>query len=294
MSLPRRLLLALCALGLVAVASPVDLRAQEEEEVDEATLRWVFKGDLSAVFARGNAESATFGVGATARRKWERDELKFEAGWIRITTGTIVRRAVGTEGDFTLDRDVNTETTAENIFARGRYDRKLSDRWFGYTAGDWTRNTFAGIDSRFVAVLGAGTQWVDTDRTDFSTDYALTWTFQDDVIENPDLATSFGGLRFGYDLRRDLTQTTEFTSRLVFDQNLDETDDRRVEWGNALTVDINDVIALKPSLLLQWRNLPSLGEVPLFTPGGVDTGNTVFAPLQKLDTTFTLALVLSL
>lgn len=294
MSPLRRWLLALCALAASGLAVPSALLAQEEEEVDPATLRWVFKGDFSAVFARGNSESATFGVGATARRKWERDALRFEAGWIRVSSGTIVRRAIGTEGDFTVERDVTTETTAENIFARGRYDRKLSERWFGYTAGDWTRNTFAGIESRFVAALGGGTQWVDTDRTSFSTDYAVTWTFQQDVIENPDLATSFAGLRLGYDLRRDLTSTTEFTSRLVFDQNLDETDDRRVEWGNALTVDVNDVIALKPSLLLQWRNLPSLGEVPLFTAGGVDTGTSVFAPLRKLDTTFTLALVLSL
>jgi hypothetical protein len=294
MSPHRRWLLALSTVALTGLAVPSDLRAQEEEEVDPATLRWVFRGDFSTVFARGNAESATFGVGASARRKWERDELKFDAGWVRISTGTIVRRAVGTEGDFTVERDVNTETTAENIFARGRYDRTFSDRWFGYTAADWTRNTFAGIESRLVIALGAGTQWIDTDRTDFSTDYAVTWSFQQDVVENPDLATSFGGLRLGYDFRRDLTSNTEFTSRLVFDQNLDETDDRRLEWGNALTVDINDVIALKPSLLLQWRNLPSLGEVPLFTAGGVDTGSTVFAPLRKLDTTFPLALVLPL
>ena len=293
MSVARRLSFALCALAVTGLASPDEVRGQEEE-VDPATLRWVFKADFSSVFARGNAESATFGIGASANRKWERDELKFEAGFIRVATGTIVRRAVGTEGDFTVERDVNTETTAENMFARGRYDRKFSDRWFGYTSGNWSRNTFAGIDSRFLVALGAGTQWIDTDRTDFSTDYAVTWTFQQDVVENPDLATSFGGLRLGYDFRRDLTSSTEFTSGLVFDQNLSDTDDRRLEWINALAVDINDILALKPSLLLQWRNLPSLGEVPLFTTGGVETGTTVLAPLRKLDTTFTLALVLTL
>ncbi|MEJ2541801.1 MAG: hypothetical protein P8188_17855, partial [Gemmatimonadota bacterium] len=82
--------------------------------------------------------------------------------------------------------------------------------------------------------------------------------------------------------------------RLTFDQNLNDTEDRRLDWGNSVTVDITDVLALKPSLLLQWRNLPSLGEVPLFSPGGVDTGTTVLAPLRKLDTTFTIALVLTL
>ncbi|MEJ2542333.1 MAG: DUF481 domain-containing protein [Gemmatimonadota bacterium] len=292
MSFLRRLLPALCGLTLLGVAGPVDLHAQDE--VDEATLRWLFTADFSAVFARGNAESATLGLGATARRKWERDEIRFDLGWVRVETGTVVRRAVGDADDFTVEREVNTEKTAENMFARGRYDRTFSDHWFGYGAVDWMRNTFAGIDSRTLLALGAGTQWIDTDRTDFSTDYGVTWTFQEDVVPNPDVEDSFGGLRLGYDLRHDLTASTVFTSRLTFDQNLNDTEDRRLDWGNSVTVDINDVLALKPSLLLQWRNLPSLGEVPLFSPGGVDTGTTVLAPLRKLDTTFTIALVLTL
>ncbi|HSM02969.1 MAG TPA: DUF481 domain-containing protein [Longimicrobiales bacterium] len=270
-----------------------ELRAQDDD-VDPATQRWVFTGEVSAVLSRGNSETTTFGLGAKARREWERDELLFEAGWVQVETGTITRTAVGTEDEFAVERSVANAKTAENMFIRGRYDRTLSDHWFAYGALDWLRNTFAGIDSRFLVAIGGGTTWIDRDRVDFSTNYALTYSFQEDVVENPFVKTSFPGIRLGYDYRNQLTASTEFTSKLVADQNLDEGKDRRVEFLNSLVVDINDVIALKPSLLLQWRNLPSLSEVPLFTPGGVDTGLTVLAPLRKLDTQFTLALVLSL
>ena len=287
---PLALVLALTALWLL----PSSVQAQEEEEVDPATLRWVFTGQLSAVLSRGNSETTTFGLGATARREWERDKLLFEAGWVQVETGTITRTAVGSEDDFEVERSVANAKTAENMFVRGRYDRRLSEKWFAYGALDWMRNTFAGIDSRFLVAVGGGTQWIESDRVDFSTNYAFTYSFQDDVVENPFVKTSFPGIRLGYDYRNQLTTSTEFTSKLVADQNLNEGKDQRVEFLNSIVVDINDILALKPSRLLQWRNQPSLSEVPLFTPGGVDTGLTVLAPLRKLDTQFTLALVLSL
>ena len=57
---------------------------------------------------------------------------------------------------------------------------------------------------------------------------------------------------------------------------------------------MNDKIALKPSLQFLWRNRPSLTDVPLFAPDGTATGTKVKTPLQKLDTFFRLALVVTL
>lgn len=278
------------ALVTLLALAPSQGRAQEE---DEARRRWVLKGELTSVLSRGNSESLALGLGATARRRWEHDALKLEAGWIRVETGRIRRRAVGTANDFEVERDVDREKTAEALFVRGRYDRRLSERVFLYGGADWLRNTFAGIDSRTLLALGGGISWADSERTRFASDFAVTYTFQEDVVENPFVETDFAGLRIGYDLFRKLTETTEFESKLVADVNLAETDDRRAELENSLTVDISDAIALKPSLTFNWRNLPALTEVPLFTEGGTDTGTRVQAPLRKLDTLFRLALVLS-
>lgn len=289
-SVPRALGL-LCLVAAALLSAPVGVQAQEEE--DEARVRWVFEGELTSVISQGNSESTTLGLGATVRRRWERDALRFEAGGIRVETGRISRRAVGSAEDFALERSVDTEKTAESVFLRGRYERTLSERFFLYTGADWLRNTFAGIESRLLLALGGGNSWLDNDRSRFSTNYAVTYTFQEDVVENPFLESDFAGLRAGWEYWRRVSGSAEFESTLVSDLNLQETEDLRFDFTNALTVDVNDAIALKPSLQLVWRNQPSLTEVPLFTAGGAETGETVQAPLEQLDTFFRLALVLT-
>ncbi|HSG48450.1 MAG TPA: DUF481 domain-containing protein [Longimicrobiales bacterium] len=280
--------------ALLAVAALVSLpRPASAQDEDEARQRWVLKGELTSVVSQGNSEAITLGLGATLRRRYERNTFKFEAGAVRVETGKITRRAVGTAGDFTVTRDVDREKTAESVFARGRFERTVSDAFFLYGGVDWLRNTFAGIDSRTLFALGGGYSWLDTDRSRLSTDFAATYTFEENVVENPFTKSDFAGIRLGWDYWRQLTASTEFESKLVADQNLDESDDRRILFANALSVDVNDIIALKPGVLFNWRNQPALTDVPLFTSAGVDTGTTVETPLEKLDTIFTLALVLT-
>jgi putative salt-induced outer membrane protein YdiY len=286
----RSLLLSAALLGTVPILMlPSGLEAQDE---DPARVRWVFKGELTSVASRGNSEALTLGLASVIRRRYESSAWKFEGGAVRVETGKISRTASGTADNFTVTKDVDTEKTAESFYARGRYERTVSDAFFLYGGVDWLRNTFAGIDSRTLFAAGGGYTWLDTDRTRFATDFAVTYTFETDVVENPFLDTDFAGVRVGYELTHQVSESTDFESGLVGDLNLSETEDRRVVWANSLTVDVNDIVALKPAIAFSWKNLPALSEVPLFT-NGVDTGTKVQAPLEKLDTLFTLALVLT-
>jgi putative salt-induced outer membrane protein YdiY len=289
------LLNATIALVVPALLASAPASAQEEGDDDDPALtRWVFKGEFTSVLAQGNAESLTLGLGSTLRRRWDRDALRFEAGAVRAEATRFTRRAVGTPDAFDVEVDRDAETTAEVYFVRGRYDRDLNDRFFAFTGVDWLRNTPAGIESRFLLAVGGGNTWADRNNLRFSTSFAVTYTFQSDVVENPFLKTDFAGIRAGWEFFHQLTATTEFTSDLTADLNLDATDDMRADLTNAMTVDINDALALKPSLQILWRNQPSLTRVPLFTPGGTDTGDEVTTPLRKVDTFFRLALVLTL
>ena len=91
-----------------------------------------------------------------------------------------------------------------------------------------------------------------------------------------------------------LTSTTKWESILISDLNLDETEDVRVDFVNALSLSISSRLGLKPSLQVQWRNQPALTKLDLFTAGGQPTTETVQVPLEKMDTFFTLALVVTL
>ena len=255
---------------------------------------WQFTGRLSTVFASGNSESSTFGIGATLRRSGGANDLKFETGAVRTESGRKTRRAVGTSGDFDVEESTVWRKTAEALFARVRYGRQINGGFLFFGGVDWLRNTFAGIDSRLLIASGAGNVWVDRDDFRFKTDYGITYTFQKDVVENPFLRSKFPGLRFSWDVMRKLTETAQLESTLVTDLNIENTRDVRADFTNGLTLAIYRALAVKPSVQLQWRNDPALTEIELYAADGTLTGERVRVPLNRIDTFVTIALVVTL
>ena len=156
---------------------------------------WSFSGQLTGVWTSGNAESSTFGAGLTVRNKSSVGELKFESGAIRTDASKTTRRAVGTSGDYQIEEDEVRTTTAETYFARVRYDRISRGGTVVFLGTDVLRNTFAGIDSRVLVAAGAGKLWVDREGMRFKTDVGATYTFQEDIVSNPFLKSSFPGAR---------------------------------------------------------------------------------------------------
>jgi len=256
---------------------------------------WSFLGELTSVMSAGNAKALTFGLGSTVERRAGPNLLKLEAGGLRTESTIITRRAIGSAGSYEIQVRENRETTAEAYNAGARLDRTVSERFFVYGGANWMRNTFSGIDSRTVLAVGAGNIWLDNETSRLRTSYAVTYTFQQDVVSNPDVSDRFGGARVGWEYWQRATPTTVFESKLVTDLNLDQTDDVRADLTNSVTVSISDAIALKPSLQLLWRNLPALTEVQLYSP--IDEsplGVRVLTPLEKTDMLFRLALVVTL
>lgn len=285
----RLLLLTAAAMGL-QLAATEGLRAQEERE-----LGWFNTTELSFVLTAGNAETSTFGLNNTLERRWAQSTVRLGVGAIRTESTIITRSAVGdTPADFRVVEDESSEVTAENYYARGRYDRELSSRVFLYGGAGWERNEFAGIQNRYSVVAGLGNTWFENDVSRLATDYGITYTIQDDIVEVPGADDSFVGARFSYAYRRALTGTTDYTSELVLDENLEETEDFRGAFVNSLAVSISQRLALKTSLSLLYDNLPSLESIPLERADGTPVGENVAVELEELDTLLTLALVVTI
>lgn len=285
MSIPFRSLAAVALLLLIS--APV--RAQSP--TDDG---WSFSGQLTGVWTSGNAEASTFGAGATVRYRDEVGELKLEAGGIRTDASKTTRQAIGTPEDYRMEENEVRETTAETYFGRVRYDRRSQGGTIVFVGVDVLRNTFAGIDSRVLLAAGAGKVWTEQEDLRFKTDWGVTYTFQEDVVNNPFLKSSFPGTRVTAELRRRLTSTSRLESLLVSDLNFSDADDLRVDFTNSMPVAVSSAISLKPSLQLLWRNQPALRKIALFSEDGTDTGTSVTEPFEKLDSLFTLALVVTL
>ncbi len=281
-------------LPLLTLATSTLLAAPIAAQDDGPEPGWYDTAEFTYVTTGGNSEADTLGFKNSLRRVWEKALFTLDAGALRVETTTLTRFAREDGGSVVFGEDKRTDLTAENYSFRGRFDREITDRLFWYAGAGWERNEFAGFADRMSAVGGVGNiWWQEDDRGHFRTDYGLTWTRQDDLIENSEIDDSFFGLRLGYDYLNQLTDTTELSSVLIIDQNLDESDDLRANFTNAIAVSMTERLALKASLQLLYDNLPALVAVDLVNAVGEPTGETVLGELDELDSIFTVALVIS-
>jgi len=283
-----------CALpimrGLLAllISLPADAGSGEKQDTK---LGWHGSAELAIAWLGGNSEARTTSIAGSLRRLWPQSQLAVELGGTLTDAALTSRTAVGTSQQYELREETRQEKTAEFYYARARYDYRFNTSLFTFGGMDWLNNRFAGIRSRYLLVLGAGQSWLDEEELRIRTDAGFTYTFQDDVIKNPFVSSTFPGLRFSLDSGGQLTESTQFTTLFIADWNVEELADVRLHWTSSLPVAISGVLSLKPTLQLLWRNRPSLTEVGLEAPDGIPTGEKVLVPLQKLDTKFIVALV---
>jgi putative salt-induced outer membrane protein YdiY len=291
---------AFLAVALILLAAPA--RAQqvatptEAKAVDEKSFKIDVPGtyanaDLSYVLTSGNSSTSSLGFKGDLTHRWAKHSIGFAAGGVRASSSPDTRFAVGTPGDFEVQVP-ESERTAEAYYGRTRYDYKLSDRLF-YTAGaGWERNRFSGLDNRWLVDTGLGYIFVNNDRTSFRGVAGVTYTSEDYTVDD-DQDGSFFGARLGWDFQQKLFQNTTFTHTLVADENLEDTDDLRVDAQFGLHVAMSSKLGLKVNWRLLWDNQPALAEYDLYTRGGAPTGLTVLAPYKELDQGVSVSLVFS-
>jgi putative salt-induced outer membrane protein YdiY len=289
----RHLPAALVAALLLVLTAPPSL-------ADGPKLGWADTAEFSLVATSGNTESQTFGFKDKLTRTWERSLFTVNAGGIRVETTTTDHFAVGPDPNlpFSLRETKTTTLTAENYYLNGRSDHKITDEFFWFAGAGWDRNTFAGIQNRYTGFGGVGNIWVDGDRIKFRTDYAATFTHQEDVVKDPNTQSSFAGARLSSSLLKKLGSTTTYTNDLVVDENLNDTKDLRANMINSLSIAMSKKLALKVSLQWLYDNEPSFKDIVLLSPNiapppKLVPNGTVPFQLDKLDTLFTTSLVVN-
>jgi putative salt-induced outer membrane protein YdiY len=279
---------ALLALLTVLAAAPASAQ-------DESAWTWENATEFSFVTASGNSRSTTLGLKGELIGETDVDAFKLEIGGIRASSKFRERTAVGTPGSFTVTETTREEKSAENYYARTRYDRDLGeDNFFVFGGAGWERNTFAGFNDRLSFVLGFGDAWINDDRTLFKTDIGGTYTIQKDVEPTPGKDEGFGGLRVNVEFKRALNQTTNFATLVTADENLADTDDFRIDWISSVSFNLTEGLAFKTSYQLLYDNQPALVSVPLFITPGNPAGQNVTVPSQNVDNFLTLSLVITL
>jgi putative salt-induced outer membrane protein YdiY len=255
---------------------------------------WSDTAELSFVITTGNTETLSLGLKNTLEGQWERSSFRLRLGALRSESTDEERFAVGDSGDFVVEKTSETDLTAEAYELAPRYQHRLGARNHWFVEAEWRRNEFAGFSNRYALLAGLATDWKDGERLRFRTDAALSWTKQDDVVDDPSVDDAWLGARFGWQLAAKIGQNAEYANDFVLDLNLDETEDLRLDMTNSLSVSFTGHLALKVSHRILFDNLPSLEEIDLFDPADLTTPvGKVATPLDEVDTWFNASLVVS-
>jgi len=259
----------------------------------DAGFVWDNSTEFAFVSASGNASSTTLGLKSALNGGNDKQAFKLELGGIRASSNFTKRTAVGTSTDFVVNEETRTEQSAANYFARSRYDHDVGAA-FAFGGAGWERNTFSGVNHRFSFVLGMGKTFVDGDTGLFKADLGGTYTIQKDVEPDTSKSDGFGGARATIEGRRVFTSTTDLATTLLIDENLQDTEDLRLDWVISIAVALTEGLAFKTSYQMLYDHDPALIGVPLLDGASLPTGTQVLVPSQKIDSFLTLSLVIKL
>jgi len=285
---PGKILIGLAVLLFAGLAAATPLFAEDPPKEG-----WSDIAEFSYVATAGNSQVKTLGFKNLLKRTWANASFEVRAGAVRSESTTRSWTVQSVAGD--IDEESTTTLSAENYYLNGRYDRKITDRFYWYAGAGWERNHPSGLDSRYWGAGGVGNIWYDTDTRKFRTDYSITYTDQTDIVETPDFEYTFMGARFSWNFLQKFGTNTTYGNDFVVDENLNETSDYRGDMTNWVAVTMSQRLALKVSLQFLYDHVPAYAEA--IDPGDPTIPITEFTPgrdlvqLDSLDTIFTVSLV---
>jgi putative salt-induced outer membrane protein YdiY len=274
---------------------------------------WYSSTDLSAIVATGNSDTLNVGATVNLRRQGLRSSWNTTASFTRNDVRDPQRLAIISGGNAVIEKG-ELSAKSEKLFANSAYEYRITERFFWNLGASGERDKFAGLNSRLTGFLGLGYLWQNTDGSSLvRLGGAGTYTAQDEVIDDPDTENQFAGVRGTLDVERRFGDRKQhaFTSNLIVDENLQDTDDLRANWQLGLAAGFTDRLALKVGAQLAFDNDPQLIDLPAVVAlgGGVFRDATaadiagvrnliplegkIVTPARKTDATFTVSLVIN-
>jgi len=188
-------------------------------------------------FLSTNGNASTRSLGAGADFAWRPDP------WVHTAKLTFAQ----TESD--------DELTARSIASAYRSSRVLNKRLSAYGQYDFLRDVFAGIEQRHVVEGGLSYLAVDAAPQTLRFDVGLGYLHEEQPTTSIDSAT----LSLGAAYRVDISPTSSFTYAPRFLLPLADTGMWKFDQDTALTLAINQALAVRLIHTLRYSNRPAAG-----------------------------------
>ncbi|HHN75553.1 MAG TPA: DUF481 domain-containing protein [Acidobacteria bacterium] len=289
---PLGLLLLIAALsGPLAGAGESPSPTPDPAEATGGGPQWNVVTALGMVSVQGNSRSTNLSLTSHVSAKWAVTELELKLRAIRVETS---QRKIS--ADFTdptqpvLNLERDRGLTTEEYGVRTQLNRTVSRRLGWFVSGSWEQNRPAGLSSR--AAVGGGLSLLLIDGGESKPKDSLRFEAGFDGTREVPVtgeSKSYFGTRMAMKFGRTLTATTDFHGSLEVLENLNDTEDLRVNAETAVSTSINNHLALKVSYTLNYDRQPQIKVFP--NPQG-DLGPDVVFTFDEVDTVFSTSLVM--
>jgi putative salt-induced outer membrane protein len=235
------------AAGRFAVEGSEAMKAQEFAVADIVSInppipKWT--GDISVgiTSTHGNTKTDTMTASANFLKRTENDRTTISADY-----------AKGEKYDPVTG---NTITIEDWWRAKGRYDYFFSKKMFGFVDGRYEKDSVAQLDRRMIIGVGGGYQWIETDKTKFSTEVGLASLYE--KFDNQD-STSEISLQLGYNLDHKLMDNIKLTHDLTYYPSIKKFSDYYLTTTAGLRADFTDTFFTAFKVIFNYDSTPAAG-----------------------------------
>jgi len=172
-------------------------------------VKWTGSVSGAVGVTTGNTKTSSITGSVSVARRTEQD---------RTTAGADIAKSSQT------DRDTGEGRTTEDWWrARAQYDYFFTKKLFGFGNLRYEKDEIALLERRVVVGGGAGYQWIENDKTAFSTNLGLASLYE--KFESQAEANSELSLQAGYNFSRRLWKNTQFLNDLTWYPSLSDFSD---------------------------------------------------------------------
>lgn len=234
-----------------AIETGTALRAQTFRLADLASInpppkpkpKWT--GSLSAGFTATSGNTATEAVNASVSvvRRSEKDRTTASADY-----------AKGKQED----PDTGEEKTTEDWWrAKAQYDYFFSKKFFGFVNGSYEKDSIADLDRRVVVGGGAGYQWIESERTNFSTSLGLASLYE--KFDNQTDSNSELSAQAGYNFDHQLNKSVKFLHDLTYYPALSSFSDYYLTTTAELRASLTQTMFANFKVIFNYDATPAAG-----------------------------------
>lgn len=207
-------------------------------------------GNISGGLAstHGNTKAESISASLSASRRGEKDRTTVAADY-----ATAEQR----------DRNTGQDETIEDWWrAKAKYDYFFSKKLFGFLDGRYEKDSIAQLDRRVLVGAGLGYQWIESERTNFSTELGLASLYE--KFENQADSNSELSLQAGYNYDWQITKGLKFLHDLSYYPAIEDFSDYYVTSTAELRASLTQTMFANFKVIFNYDATPAPGQ------GGTD------------------------